>query len=74
MGGRSLGQEGGVVPVQPCSLLQAEHHQLHGGACSGAVPEQAADPAGAALPWPERQIRFKGPACQRADCGAVTLS
>lgn len=37
-----------MVPVQPCSLLQAEL-QLHGGVCSGAAPEQAAQPAGAAL-------------------------
>lgn len=44
-----------MVPVQPCSLLQAEH-QLCAGVCSGAVPEQAAHPAGAVLTLPEGQI------------------
>lgn len=63
-----------MVPVQPCSLLQAER-QLRGGVCSGAAPERAAHPAGTALTLPEGQItlwgrRFKGPACQRADCGS----
>lgn len=51
MGGRSLDRR---EVWFPCSLLQAEH-QLHGGVCSGAVPEQAAHPAGTALTVPVGQ-------------------